>query len=156
MTTTFLNQWKGENDCRNYLTINLHESYIFVAKLGFEPCICRHTLLSVLWNQAKWFCLHLIKDSFFFFLLLVSVLVDILAYLHIFTHNTMLWADSADDKLMIFFIFFLETRIWYFMQIVFLGDIVFQILFSRKNKKNISRCRLQKFLPSMQSIKSTK
>ena len=27
-----------------------------------------------------------------------------------------------------------------------------QILFSRKNKKNISKCHLMKFLPSMQSI----
>ena len=31
---------------------------------------------------------------------------------------TMLWADSADDKLMIFFLFFLENRNWHFMQIV--------------------------------------
>ena len=28
-----------------------------------------------------------------------------------------------------------------------------QILFSRKNKKNISECHLLKFLPSMQSVK---
>ena len=27
-----------------------------------------------------------------------------------------------------------------------------QILFSMKNKKNISKCRLLKFLPSMQSV----
>ena len=27
-----------------------------------------------------------------------------------------------------------------------------QILFSRKDKKNISKCRLLKFLPSMQSV----
>ena len=31
------------------------------------------------------------------------------------------WANS-DDKLMIFFLFFLENRIWHFMQIVFNGD----------------------------------
>ena len=29
---------------------------------------------------------------------------------------TMLCANSADDKLMIFFLFFLENRIWHFMQ----------------------------------------
>ena len=33
----------------------------------------------------------------------------------------MLWADSANNKL-IFFLFFLENRIWHFMQIVSLGD----------------------------------
>ena len=35
---------------------------------------------------------------------------------------TTLWAFSADDKLMIFFLFFPENRIWHFMQIVSLGD----------------------------------
>ena len=30
-----------------------------------------------------------------------------------------------------------------------------QILFPRKNKKNISKCRLLKYLPSMQSVKQT-
>ena len=35
----------------------------------------------------------------------------------------MLWAiQSADDKLMIFFLYFLENRIWHFMQIVSLED----------------------------------
>ena len=29
-----------------------------------------------------------------------------------------------------------------------------QILFSRKNKKNIPKCRLLKFLPRMQSVKA--
>ena len=41
----------------------------------------------------------------------------------------MLWADSAGDILVIFFLFFLE------------------------NKKNLSKCHLLKFLPSMQSDK---
>ena len=35
---------------------------------------------------------------------------------------TTLWAFSADDKLMIFFLFFPENWIWHFMQIVSLGD----------------------------------
>ena len=40
------------------------------------------------------------------------------------------------------------------MQIVFLGDICIkcQSLFSGKNKKNISKCRLLKFLPSILSV----
>ena len=53
-----------------------------------------------------------------------------------------LWENSADNKLMIFFIYFP-------------GDNLheYQILFSEKNKKNISKCRLLNFLPSMQSVK---
>ena len=35
---------------------------------------------------------------------------------------TALLANSADDKLMIFFLFFQENRICYFMQIVSTGD----------------------------------
>ena len=35
---------------------------------------------------------------------------------------TTLWAFSADDRLMIFFLFFPENRIWHFMQIVSVGD----------------------------------
>ena len=31
---------------------------------------------------------------------------------------TTLWANSADDKLMIFFLFFPVHRIWHFLQIV--------------------------------------
>ena len=38
------------------------------------------------------------------------------------------------------------------MQIVSLHEVSNPI--SRKNKKNISKCHLQKFLPSMQSINS--
>ena len=32
------------------------------------------------------------------------------------------WANSADDKLMIFFLFFPENRFWHFMQIVSIRD----------------------------------
>ena len=35
---------------------------------------------------------------------------------------TTLWAFSADDKMMLFFLFFPENRIWHSMQIVSLGD----------------------------------
>ena len=42
-------------------------------------------------------------------------------------HLTTLWADSADDKLMIIFLFFLENRIWHFMQIVSLGDNLHEV-----------------------------
>ena len=35
---------------------------------------------------------------------------------------TTLHANSADDKLIVFFIFFPENRVWHIMQIVSLGD----------------------------------
>ena len=35
---------------------------------------------------------------------------------------TTLWANSADDKLMVIFLFFPENKILHFMQIVFKGD----------------------------------
>ena len=38
------------------------------------------------------------------------------------TQTINLWANSADDKLMIFFLFFPENRMQHFMQIVFNGD----------------------------------
>ena len=41
---------------------------------------------------------------------------------------TILWANSADDKLMTLFLFFLKHRSWYFMQIVFLGKKKFNYL----------------------------
>ena len=33
---------------------------------------------------------------------------------------TMLWANSTDDKMIFFFLFFIENRIWHFMKIFFL------------------------------------
>ena len=52
-------------------------------------------------------------------------------------------ANSADEKLIIYF--FPENKTWHFMKC--------QILFSEKNKKNISVCHLLKILPSMLSMK---
>ena len=43
---------------------------------------------------------------------------------------TTLWANSADDKLVMFFLFAPENRFWDFMQIV---SMKFQNLFSGKN-----------------------
>ena len=47
------------------------------------------------------------------------------------------WANSADDKLMIIFLFFPENSLWYFLQTVYMGDSLheMQILFSGINKK---------------------
>ena len=51
---------------------------------------------------------------------------------------TVLWADSADDKLICFLILFPENSLWHFMQIVSLETISMkcQSLFSGKNQKN--------------------
>ena len=61
--------------------------------------------------------------------------------LHEITFTT-LWANSADDKLMIFFLFFSENRLWPFMQIVSKWDNLHQrskLIFWEK-KKIISKC----------------
>ena len=52
---------------------------------------------------------------------------------------TTLWAFSADDKLMIYFLFFPENRIRHFMQIVSSGDNLHEMSYpvSEKNKKKI-------------------
>ena len=47
---------------------------------------------------------------------------DIITLIQILLTFTTLWAFSADDKMMLFFLFFPENRIWHFMQIVSLGD----------------------------------
>ena len=46
-----------------------------------------------------------------------------------------LWANSADDKLVVFFLFFWENMLWHFMQIVSLGDNLHEMpkpIFSEK------------------------
>ena len=54
---------------------------------------------------------------------------------------TSLLANSADDKLVIFFLFYPENRIWCFMQIVPIPGS------GKKEKKSISICYLPKFPP---------
>ena len=41
---------------------------------------------------------------------------------------TSLCANLADNKLMIFFLFFQVSRIWHFMQIVSIGDSLHEML----------------------------
>ena len=57
----------------------------------------------------------------------------------------MLWADSADNKLMIFFLFFIGNRIWHFMQIVW-------SYFQGKRRKIFPNVICWKFKPSMQCV----
>ena len=63
-----------------------------------------------------------------------------------------LWANSADDKLVMFFSYFSHKTEWHFMQI---GDNLHEmsnLVFYRKIRKNISICLLQKILLSMLCI----
>ena len=65
---------------------------------------------------------------------------------------TLLWADSADDKLIIFFLFFSQKigfDISYKLSPWEIICMKCQILFSGKNKKNISEFCLLKFSPTI-------
>ena len=70
------------------------------------------------------------------------------------TNSVQTSLNSIDDKLLIFFLFFPENRIWKFMQIVSIGDNLHEMSnpVSGKNKKNISVCRLLKILPGVLSV----
>ena len=54
--------------------------------------------------------------------LLLKWLLPVLRLFQHYLTFTTLWAFSADDKMMLFFLYFPENRIWHFMQIVSLGD----------------------------------
>ena len=68
---------------------------------------------------------------------------------------TALWANSADNKLIIFFLIFLENRFDISCKLSPKETICMkcQSLFSGEIKKNILECDLLKFLPSMLSMK---
>ena len=68
---------------------------------------------------------------------------------------TTLWANSADDKLMIFFLFFQKIGFVISCKLSSKETICMkcQSLFYGTNKKNISKFCLQKFLPSVLCIK---
>ena len=59
--------------------------------------------------------------------MIVFVCLFVFCYFSILTFTT-LWANSADDKLMIlFFLFYPENGIWHFMQIVSTGDNLYEM-----------------------------
>ena len=63
---------------------------------------------------------------------------------------TMLWANSADDELVVCFLFSLRNRIWHFMQInLHLFAWKVKSSFLGKHKKKICKCGLLSFLPSI-------
>ena len=62
-----------------------------------------------------------------------------------------LWANSADNKLVIFFSYFSQKTGF---DIAYIETICMKCqMFSGKNKKNISKCCLLKILPRLLSIK---
>ena len=68
-----------------------------------------------------------------------------------YNYHTTLQPNSSDNKL-IFFLFFSENRLWYFMQIVSTICMKCQSLFSGKNKI-IPKYHMLKLIISMHSIK---
>ena len=66
---------------------------------------------------------------------------------------TTLFVNIAVINLIIFFLFFLENRVWNFMQIASLETIClkYETLFSGISNKNVPNEYLVKFLPSMLS-----
>ena len=66
---------------------------------------------------------------------------------------TTVWTNSAEDKLMIIFLFYPQNRLWYFMQTVSLTVCMkCQILFSGKNKKKYFKMSSAEKLPSIQFL----
>ena len=61
---------------------------------------------------------------------------------------TTLWANSINDKLMIFFLFFPENRIWQFMQIVSIAWNVDSCFLTKVRKISLI-CHMLKILPSV-------
>ena len=78
---------------------------------------------------------------------------EVLIKQNYFNHST-LWAYSADNKLIKFFLFFQKTGFGISHKLSPLETTCMkcQILFSRKNKENISKCRLLKILPRVPPV----
>ena len=70
----------------------------------------------------------------------------------IFLTFTTLWANSADDKLVIFFLFFPENRIWHFMQIVSIVDNLLERSIPVFREKHF-KCHLLKIYPECWGLK---
>ena len=94
-------------------------------------------------QTVKKIMLHIFKNT------TLEILNDALTF-------TTIWANSADDKLVIFFLFLPDNRIWHFMQIVSSGRQFAWYVKScclAKSKKTISKCHPQKILPKVLSLK---
>ena len=85
----FLNQWKGENDHRNYFTIYLHKIYVVLDwAWTHNPWICRQGLLICMcyWAELKW-----------------DISWDYGTFHPLYTHSSNMHAQpSSGDKCLIF------------------------------------------------------
>ena len=72
---------------------------------------------------------------------------------------TTLWANSADNNLVILFLFFPENRIWHFMQTVSIGDNLHEIsnpVFCQKKKKKKKKKKMETICMKYQILFSAK
>ena len=136
-----------ENDHRKYFTINLHKR-ILPTSAGVEPMtswspVGRRIQLSH-WGRPILIrlCKHLTESLLgthvqrYIFWVVVQLLT-----------LCMLRKNFSRQHFEIFLLFFLENRIWHYMQIVSLVCMKCQILFSRKDKKNMTNLYHLLFLP---------
>ena len=93
---------------------------------------------------------------FFFFILYVRHIGGESRHIKWTLTLSTLLTNSADDKLMILLLSFPENRILHFMQIVSKEALFIKCLIVisvKSKKKNILKCRLLEFLPSMLSAR---
>ena len=83
--------------------------------------------------------------------ILVNLVLSVMYYINILST---LWAKSADDRLLIFLLFFHKTEIDISCKLSPVETICMKcrILFSEENKKTKWTCRLLKLLPRVQSV----
>ena len=129
-------QWRFWSDCANAQSdLNLRWAHMSTGTFSNVPThihITKYITCLTLNNSAKCKC--------------TMETVGTKSCQHFFFLGRLtLWANSADDRFVTFFLVFPENRLCHFMQIVCLWDILCQWLFSWQNKKNISKCHLQIF-----------
>ena len=149
--------WEDLTVC-DFLYIIDSWKLVGLGKMLFKAQTCWTDLLAFwgVWNRSR--ILNFSPDRLFFqFSRALYILYQTYSPPFLQTSISklsMLWADPADDKLVILFLFFPENRLWHFVQIVSSDNLhEMQSWFSRENKKYISKWCLLKCSPSMQSFK---
>ena len=114
-------QWRFWSDCANaHADLNLRWAHM---SEGWFPAVAAHYFVENMRTenrttaeitQAPVICFPI---HFFLFHCILNYLP-----LPASLTFTTLWANSADDKLMIVFLFFPENRVWHFEHIVSIGD----------------------------------
>ena len=121
---------------------HLHISFIIYR----EKSKVWHSMWILRWNVKQYFLWKIIKA---YFKILSAAATN--GTITVITF----WANSTDDKLMTVFLFYPENRFWHFMQRCLLRrQFIWNVkaCFLEKIRKNISKCHLLKFLPSILTI----